>query len=243
MRTGKRGPRPSAGRSDITITSVARLMLDPIPVQQKALLAALTVVIVLTGIGARLGGMSLAMLLHFIQRIAFGYSVDAVISQESFLRGVSASSPMRRVLMLATCGLVAGVGGWAVHRFGRPLVSIKKAVRADDPRMPVIATAAHALLQIITVALGSPLRREVAPREIGATLAGWLSYRAGLPPEVSRITVACGAGAVSPPSTTFRLAGRSFSLRSCWHVQSVCPHSRYHGIRHSSLGGVDRIGR
>lgn len=221
MRTGKRGPRPSAGRSDITITSVVRLMLDPIPVQQKALLAALTVVIVLTGIGARLGGMSLAMLLHFIQRIAFGYSVDAVISQESFLRGVSASSPMRRVLMLATCGLVAGVGGWAVYRFGRPLVSIKKAVRADDPRMPVIATAAHALLQIITVALGSPLGREVAPREIGATLAGWLSYRAGLPPEVSRITVACGAGAVSPPSTTFRLAGALFFLEVLL-ARSVC---------------------
>jgi len=187
-------------------------MLDPIPVQQKALLAALTVVIVLTGIGARLGGMSLAMLLHFIQRIAFGYSVDAVISQESFLRGVSASSPMRRVLMLATCGLVAGVGGWAVHRFGRPLVSIKKAVRADDPRMPVIATAAHALLQIITVALGSPLGREVAPREIGATLAGWLSYRAGLPPEVSRITVACGAGAGLAAVYNVPLGGALFFL-------------------------------
>ena len=123
------------------------------------------------------GGMSLAMLLHFIQHIAFDYSVDAVISQESFLQGVSASSPMRRVLMLATWGLVAGVGGQAVYRIGRPL---------------------------------------------GATLAGWLSYRAGLPPEVgpgSRSPVA--QARVSPPSTTSRLAGRSLSLRSCWG-RSVC---------------------
>jgi len=48
-------------------------MLDPIPVQQKALLAALTVVIVLTGIGARLGGMSLAM--HFFTSFSASPSV------------------------------------------------------------------------------------------------------------------------------------------------------------------------
>jgi len=118
-----------------------------------------------------------------------------VIGQESFLQGVSAAPPTRRVLALATCGLVAGLGWWCLYRFGRPVVSIRKAVGAADPRIPVITTAAHALLQIITVALGSPLGREVAPREIGAALAGWLSNRAGLAAADSRIVVACGAGA------------------------------------------------
>jgi hypothetical protein len=51
------------------------------------------------------------------------------------------------------------IGLVVLCRFGRPHVNIGKAVGAADPRMPVIPTAAHALLQIITVALGSPLGR------------------------------------------------------------------------------------
>jgi H+/Cl- antiporter ClcA len=45
--------------------------------------------------------------------------------------------------------------------------------------MPFFSTIGHDLLQIITVGLGSPLGREVAPREVGAVLAGRLSDRAG----------------------------------------------------------------
>jgi hypothetical protein len=53
------------------------------------------------------------------------YSVNAVIGQESFLRGVFASPPTRRVLALATCGLAllprtgglwSLAGGRASHR-------------------------------------------------------------------------------------------------------------------------------
>ncbi len=77
------------------------------------------------------------------------------------------------------CGLIAGFGWWAIHRFGQPLVSVKAAVdgQAAGPRMPFLTTMAHVLLQIVTVALGSPLGREVAPRELGAVLATSL-YRA-----------------------------------------------------------------
>jgi H+/Cl- antiporter ClcA len=170
-------------------------MQDPAPPQPKTPLPLLVGVTVVTGIGAGLGGMLLALLLHFIQHVAYGYSLSAVVSPESFLQGVTAASPMRRVLVLAICGLVGGVGWWAVYRYCRPLVSIKKAIGATDPRMPIFATVAHALLQIVTVALGSPLGRETAPREIGSVFAGWLSHRAGLTPADSRIMVACGAGA------------------------------------------------
>ncbi|RUQ42061.1 chloride channel protein, partial [Corynebacterium pseudodiphtheriticum] len=44
-------------------------------------------------------------------------------------------------------------------------------------------------------ARGSPLGREVAPREVGALAATWLSQRARLTPEMHRLLVACGAGA------------------------------------------------
>jgi H+/Cl- antiporter ClcA len=192
--------------------SLQSLVEEPILVRHPTPWMKLAAVTILTGIGAGLGGMALALLLHFVQHLAYGYSIGEVISPESFLQGVSASSPIRRIAVLAVCGLVAGVGWWAVYGFGRPLVSISKAVRAADPRMPVIETLAHASLQIITVALGSPLGREVAPREIGATFAGWLSHRAGLSADESQIMVACGAGAGLAAVYNVPLAGAVFIL-------------------------------
>jgi H+/Cl- antiporter ClcA len=156
------------------------------------ILAAATVV---TGVGAGLGGMSLALLLHAVQHLAYGYSLGSLIGPESFLDGVQAASPLRRVAVLEVCGAVAGIGWWAVHRFGRPLVSVRKAVAAGDPRMPGFVTVAHVLLQIITVGLGSPLGRETAPREIGALVGGWIAHTARLTAEEARTILACGAGA------------------------------------------------
>jgi len=78
--------------------------------------------------------------------------------------------------------------------------------------MPVVSTVVHALLQIVTVALGSPLGREVAPREIGSVWAGWLSHRAGLSVAESRIMVACGAGAGLAAVYNVPLGGAVFVL-------------------------------
>jgi H+/Cl- antiporter ClcA len=170
------------------------------------------VVTILVGVGAGVGGLALALLLRAIQHVAFGYSLDHVISEMSFLSGVEGASAARRVGVLALCGLVAGLGWYAVYRWGRPLVSISKAIKQDDPRMPVISTLAHAILQIVTVAMGSPLGREVAPREIGALYAGWLSHYAGLTPAESRIMVACGAGAGLAAVYNVPLGGAIFVL-------------------------------
>ncbi|MFM0726305.1 chloride channel protein [Paraburkholderia strydomiana] len=175
-------------------------------------IAVVATVTLLTGLGAGLGGMLLALLLHGIQHLAYGYSVTHVISAESFLQGVTDASPERRVLVLTICGLIAGLGWWALYRFGRPLVSIRAAIKSDEPQMPLASTTIHALLQIVTVALGSPLGREVAPREIGSALAGWLSRRAGLSVAQSRIMVACGAGAGLAAVYNVPLGGAVFVL-------------------------------
>lgn len=169
-------------------------------------------VTILTGVGAGVGGMLLALLLHAIQHVAYGYSLAHVVGTESFLTGVSQADPQRRVAVLVVCGLVAGCGWWALYRYGRPLVSIRKAVRAADPRMPFVSTTVHALLQIVTVALGSPLGREVAPREIGSLLAGQLAHRAGLTPADCRLMVACGAGAGLAAVYNVPLGGAVFVL-------------------------------
>lgn len=178
----------------------------------KTPLHRLAVVTVLTGLGAGVGGMGLALLLHLIQHLAYGYSLDAVISAESFLQGASDASPLRRVLVLTGCGALAGGGWWALYRYGRSLVAIKQAVQSPGQPMPLPETSIHVLLQIVTVALGSPLGREVAPREIGAAVAGWLSRRAGLTIEESRILIACGAGAGLAAVYNVPLAGALFVL-------------------------------
>ncbi|NKI76038.1 chloride channel protein [Dickeya sp. CFBP 2040] len=147
-----------------------------------------------TGILAGIGGLLLALLLHAIQHLAYGYSLDHIISEESFLQGVSAAEPIRRVIVLLLCGLVAGLGWYALYRYGRRLVSITAALQAEKPDMPVKETIIHVLLQITTVALGSPLGREVAPRELGALAATHLCHALRMTPEDTRLLIACGAG-------------------------------------------------
>ncbi|WP_322020878.1 MULTISPECIES: chloride channel protein [unclassified Burkholderia] len=174
--------------------------------------ARMAAVTILTGVGAGVGGMLLALLLHAIQHVAYGYSLAHVVGTESFLTGVSQADAQRRLAVLVVCGLVAGGGWWALYRYGRPLVSIRRAVRAADPRMPFVSTTVHALLQIVTVALGSPLGREVAPREIGSLLAGQLAHRAGLTPADCRLMVARGAGAGLAAVYNVPLGGAVFVL-------------------------------
>lgn len=149
---------------------------------------------ILTGLVAGLGGMLLGMLLHAVQHLAYGYGT-AGIGHESFLQGVTAASGSRRVIALALCGLAAGVGWWLIYRYGRPLVTVDQSADDPDRRMPPATTMAHAILQIVTVALGSPLGRETAPRQVGALAAGRVSMRLRLSAQQHRLIVACGAGA------------------------------------------------
>lgn len=78
--------------------------------------------------------------------------------------------------------------------------------------MPAGTTTIHALLQIVTVALGSPLGREVAPREMGALGAGMVARKLGLTADETRTLVACGAGAGLAAVYNVPLAGALFSL-------------------------------
>jgi H+/Cl- antiporter ClcA len=172
----------------------------------------LMVVTACVGIVAGLGGMLLGLLLHFVQHWAYGYSIHTLLGTQSFLQGVSASTPERRVAVLLACGLVGGLGWWAMYRFAKPVIGVSKALQSTDARMPIVTTTVNALLQIVTVALGSPLGREGAPREIGAMYAGWLSHRIGLTSQESRVMVACGAGAGLAAVYNVPLSGTLFTL-------------------------------
>lgn len=183
-------------------------------------LVRVALVTVLVGLGAGVGGTSLALLLHLLQHIAYGYA------NESFTNGVETASAWRRVLVMLGAGIVAGGGWWALARWGRPLVGISAAVRAEGPRMPMLSTLCHAVLQIVTVALGSPLGREVAPREVGAVFAGWVTRRAGLTSRQCRVLVACGAGAGLSAVYNVPLGGAVFTLEvllGTWAARAVVP--------------------
>ena len=177
----------------------------------KTALFILLSVSIVVGIGSGFLGMSLALLLHYIQHIAYGYSSLHIMSDESFLEGVSTSAPERRVLVLFICGLIAGIGWYFLYHYGKPLVSINDALNKDK-KMPVMSTIIHALLQIITIALGSPLGREVAPRELGALFATWVSAKSGLTAKETKIMIGCGAGAGLAAVYNVPLGGAVFTL-------------------------------
>lgn len=152
----------------------------------------LVVVTALVGVGAGIGGGLVYAALHAIQHLAFGYS------EGTFIDGLLETPPVNRVVALAVAGLLGGVGWWALRRWGRlrpehAIVSVEAAV--GGRRMPWFVTVANAGLQIVIVGLGASIGREVAPRELGALVADWLSDRAGVSARERRILVACGAGA------------------------------------------------
>ena len=168
--------------------------------------------LLLTGILAGLGGMLLAMLLHEIQHLAYGYSQNLLISPQTFLEGVSDATAQRRVIVLMAAGVIAGCGWWLLARYGKKRVSISAAVADASKPMPPLTTLTHILLQIITVAMGSPLGREVAPREAGALFAGGVARRLHLTSADIQLMTACGAGAGLAAVYNVPLAGAIFTL-------------------------------
>lgn len=164
----------------------------------------LIVVTALVGVGSGISGLLVSLALHGIEHLAYGYSSG------TFLDGVMSSSPERRVMALLIAGLIGAVGWWVLRRFGRPVVSVELGV--DGKRMPAIATVMNAALQIVIVGLGASIGREVAPRELGALVAGWLSDRAGVSARERGILVACGAGAGLAAVYSVPLGGAAFSV-------------------------------
>jgi len=147
--------------------------------------------LLLIGAAAGITGIVLTLLLHTVQHLAFGYPLNMELSYRVM---VEESSPLRRLTVLLLCGGLVGVGWVMLHRLASPLISIKTAV-VNGQKMPLAATLIHALLQIVTVGLGSPLGREVAPREISAALAERWAASRGLDEEERKILLACASGA------------------------------------------------
>ena len=177
----------------------------PPPLAPAGVGARMLAVIVLTGLGAGLGGAALTLLLHLVQHLAFGYTED------TFLTGVERASPARRVSVMGIGGLLVGLGWWAL-RHHRDTLTVTDALRADAPRMPLPTTLADSALQILAVAFGASLGREGAPRQLGAATGAWLAARAALPATQQRTILACGGGAGLAAVYNVPLGGALFTL-------------------------------
>ncbi|MHB8490439.1 MAG: chloride channel protein [Candidatus Dormibacteria bacterium] len=163
-------------------------------------------VVVLTGVGAGLGGIAFILLLHAVQHVAYGYRSG------SFQSGVAPTSAERRVVVMAAAGVFAGAAWWLLRRITGGGTGLSEAVWEKAGKLPLIATIVNAVLQIVVVGVGATLGREGAPKETGAAIASQLSDRCGLTPSQRRILVACGAGAGMAAVYNVPLGGALFAL-------------------------------
>lgn len=174
------------------------------------------------GVIGGLVGIALTELMHFIQHTAYGYGADGAYI--SFREGVARASEGQRLGVLILCGMLAGGGWWLLKALGKPLIGIKAALKQPLQGLPFLTTVFHVLLQIITVGLGSPLGREVAPREMTAAFAFAGGRRLGLDEDEMRLLIACASGAGLAAVYNVPLASTLFILEAMlgiWTQQAV----------------------
>ena len=179
------------------------------------------IALVLIGIIAGLVGFGLTELMNLVQHITYGYDGHTL---HSFIQGVDQATPERRFMALLATGLVGGIGWWLIHRLGSPLVSIAAAVKDPTNKMPTITTIFHALLQIITVGMGSPLGREVAPREMSAALTNLVTKYVQPDDKERSLLIACAAGAGLAAVYNSPIAAAIFTIETllfAWDRKSV----------------------
>ena len=176
--------------------------------------------IIIVGFIAGLVGASYTHLMHGIQHFVYNYSTADHLS---FGAAVARVSPIERLIPLIICGVVGGIGWVLIHRYGKGIVDIKTAVSGKMDMNP-ITTVLHATLQIITVGIGSPLGREVAPREASAGITTFLVKHFDIKQEDRQLLIACAAGAGLAAVYNSPLSAAIFTLETLlltWNVRAM----------------------
>ena len=160
---------------------------------------------VLAGVGTGLAVLLLVWIVHSIEHLVWGEG------RGPFLDGLAAPSEFWLPLVtVSAAGVIAAVGWYLIRRFGRPVASVEQGV--DGRRMPVLETLVDTVLQVVSVALGASIGKEVAPRELAAMasskVVGWFR----LTPRWRRILIASAAGAGLAAVYNVPLGGAVFVL-------------------------------
>lgn len=163
--------------------------------------------VIISGLGAGLGGACLMQLLHAIQHAAWRYASG------DFLSAVKRASFTHRCLVVVGAGIFVAIGRNLLRRLNCAGSSgeLSASIWLHGARVPLLPSAAHAVFSIITVALGAALGREGAPKRLGAGIAARLGVWRRLPPAHLRVLVASGAGAGMAAVYNVPLGGASFA--------------------------------
>lgn len=158
----------------------------------------------LIGVGTGLGAAGLVWLMHAIEQLVYGqHEGNVAIVTEG-------TTSVQRFVGIVLAGLIAGPAWAIVRTHASPIRSVEEGMAGI--KMPVLPTLANVVLQMATVAAGSSVGRENAPREAGAMMASQLSSALKIDAKTRRILVAAAAGAGLGAVYHIPLAGAIFSL-------------------------------
>lgn len=133
------------------------------------LLLGLTLAALVTGVFSGLGAIALHYVLDFMQELTFGQS------EGHHPMVTDGADPARRALVLAALGPFVAMVWYYLQSGGRRVVGVKSQIAGatEEDRTPSLwRQISHSLIQIVAVGAGSPVGKEVAPRELGALAAG-----------------------------------------------------------------------
>jgi CIC family chloride channel protein len=164
------------------------------------------VLVIATGALSGLGAGALLFVLHLVQGLAWP-------SADSFVGGVEASPPLRRVLVPAVAGAAVGLAALLARRplGGHGTARIIEAIWHRRP-MRLGRTAATGLVSVVSVGMGASLGREGALVATGAASGSWLANRFGIDDHQARVLVACGAASGIAAAYDVPIGGALFGL-------------------------------
>ena len=165
------------------------------------------VLVILSGVGAGLGGGLLMRLLHGTQQFFYSFHTG------DFLSGVARVAGSRRVEVLLLAGLVAGTLRYTLHLLpGGNAGDLSESIWFRSGEMPFWKTIIRAILSILIVGMGVSLGREGALKQTGAAIASKLSQWFSIPRPQQRVLVACAAGAGMAAAYNVPLGGAFFAV-------------------------------
>ncbi len=195
-------PAPAPGSGNAASAAIPTSLSQPGAVR-------FWLVVIAIGIATGIGAVLLTLLLHWVQRLAWGGSGDNILDV------ATRAGPWHHVLVLTGAGVLVGIGQLVLVRLTSGNgIDISSAIWFSAGRLPALRTLGSAVLSIVIVGLGASLGREGAPKQAGAVFANLLVDKAKLSDEQRRLLVACGAGAGMAAAYGVPLGGALFSLEA-----------------------------
>ena len=163
--------------------------------------------VVAIGVATGLGAAVLTLVLNAVQHASWSYDHGSLLS------AVMRVGSSQQIIVLASAGVIAGVGGVVIRRVrGSGAGEISDALWLNEGRMAFWRSQARGLLSIVIVGMGASLGREAAPQLTGAAVASQLSESAKLPAWQRQLLVASGAGAGMAAIYNVPLGGALFAV-------------------------------